>query len=141
MPVPQRSPLAALTAAEIEFATGAFTAAARASSLVFYEVSLHEPFTTSQKAAAMSARSEAALSAALPARRAKIVACEPSQRRVLEGDAPLDAASSRTVFVRELSRTQPPMTAEEYALCERLVIEYAPFRSACEARGLNSHSP
>ena len=116
-----QNPLARLSKSEIEYATKAFAAAAAApASLTFYEVSLHEPFTTEEKAAAMTSGGSS-----LPRRRAKIMAAEPSRQRVLEGHAPVDSTSSAAVFMRELFNTQPPLTADEYALCERLVPNLA----------------
>ena len=117
---PARSPLATLTAAEIEFATIAFAAAVAPAALTFYDVSLHEPFTSEQKEAALKGSHDA-----LPPRRARIVAAEPKRGRVLEGEAPVDdaASSSPLVVVKELPETQPTITSSEYELVERLVLD------------------
>ena len=121
------NPLGLLSADEIEHATAAFAAANKGAKLTFYEVSLHEPFTTKEKAAAMSGGGDLSK---LPRRRAKIVASDTERQCVLEGHAPVDGTSSSSVVVKMLTGTQPPLTAAEYALCERLTVEYEPFRES-----------
>ena len=129
----RRNPLASLTPDEIAFATSAF-AAATASKLTFYDVTLHEPFTSAEKAA-WSLKGDLS---ALPSRRAKIIASDQRNCRILEGDAPVSSsASSSAVFLREVRDKQPAITPSEYTLCERLIVEYEPFRAACRQRGFD----
>jgi primary-amine oxidase len=135
--IKRRHPLASLTAAEIEHATRAFRAATAPAVLTFYEVSLHEPWETEEKEAAFGAVGDH-IHGALPGRRAKVIAGEPSRMRLLEGHAPVNATSTMPVVFYELKDTQPAFTSDEYALGERLVVEHVPFRTACAARGLNA---
>jgi primary-amine oxidase len=132
---PLRSRLASLSASEIEYACRAFSEKrGHPVGLAYYEVTLLEPFSTEQKAAAFRGET-----GAMPPRRARIVAAEGqgTTRTILEGHAPVDATSPALVFLRERSNVQPPITADEYALCERLVLAHPGFRQACRARGIN----
>ena len=124
--------IGSLTAAEIAHATAAFARAVAPDVVTFYEVCLHETFTTEQKAAFLSGDA-----ADLP-RRAQITASLPARRCVLVGHAPVGPTdANQRVVVHERSNVQPPFSSAEYALCEKLVVEHEPFRAACRARGID----
>ena len=134
MPPRPSHPLASLSADELAYATSAFAAHVPTSQLTFYEVCLHEEFTSEQKAAILNSNDT------VPnLRRARVVASDPQLKRVLEGHAPVSPAhADQRVLIRHLPETQPPVTADEYDLVERLVKEYEPFRVACRARGIDA---
>lgn len=116
---PSCTALSSLTPAEIIYATAAVKAHIPRAILTFYEVQLREHFTSAQKAAALAGDESI-----LPPRRASILASEPRRRRVLVGHAPVDPSGAPPVL-QSLHDVQPALTAEEYALCERLTRECA----------------
>ena len=74
--------------------------------------------------------------AALPARRARVVAGEPAARLVLVGDVAVGPSDGGAPCLAERMRTQPCFAVEEYAAAERAVLAHPPFRAACAARGI-----
>ena len=131
----ESSRLASLTADELLYAADAVKRSLAPARLTFYEISLREVASTEQKRRFFAGDGDAAL----PARRAHVVLSDPEQRRVLVGHAPVDSYSAdQRVVVRERSNVQPPLTAAEYALCERIIIEHEPFRAACRARSVDA---
>ena len=74
--------------------------------------------------------------AALPARRARVVAGEPAARLVLVGDVAVGPSDGGSPCLAERMRTQPCFAVEEYAAAERAVLAHPPFRAACAARGI-----
>lgn len=122
--------LASLSADEISHATAALARAMAPAEVTFYEASLHEDFSSEQKEAFFSDGD-----AALPPRRAHIVASIPARRHVFVAHAPVSAdAADQRVIVRVVDNVQAPITGNEYTLTEKLVIEHEPFRAACRAR-------
>lgn len=127
-----RSMLASLTAEEIAFAAAATRARLAPSALTFYDISLLESFTSAQKEHLLRTRDESAL----PRRRARVVVSEREFQRVTVLDVPVSRFDSRPPVCTPRPMVQPGLTGEEYALFERLVKEYEPFRVACRERGV-----
>ena len=124
--------LASLTAEEIAFAAAATRARLAPSALTFYDISLLESFTSAQKEHLLRTRDESAL----PRRRARVVVSEREFQRVTVLDVPVSRFDSRPPVCTPRPMVLPGLTGEEYALFERLVKEYEPFRVACRERGV-----
>ncbi|KAL1529845.1 hypothetical protein AB1Y20_000776 [Prymnesium parvum] len=131
--------LSPLTPPELAEAVAAFCRAYRArgapGELVFFDVSLLERASSADKRAALENGEWQPL---LP-RRAAVIAGDPAARLVLVGDAPTQppSASPAPASLRVEPLVQPPWPAEEYAIAEKLVLEYPPLREACIARGID----
>ena len=108
-----RHVLAALSQSEVEFATRAVRTLLSCSSLVFYEVELHERETSAQKNRVLKGDLRA-----LPFRRARAVVACPSRREVFDVDAPTGPSDAAAARANRIHDAQPPMCAEEYALVE-----------------------
>ena len=124
--------LASLTADEVNHATKRTLQALSPASLTFYEVSLFEDYSTEAKAAFLAGNYSA-----IPPRRAQLVISEPARRRVLVAIAPVAPSGDQRVQLREVHDVQPPLTSDEYTLCEKLIVEHPPFCDACLARGIH----
>ena len=122
--------LAPLSEDEVRFAVAETRRWSGGKQLVFYEIDLLESISTEAKTAVLGGDWEA-----LPQRRARVVAGDPRANLVLVGDV---AASKGGGAPNLDTRTgvQPPMASEEYTLVQETVVNYPPFRKACEGRGI-----